>query len=441
MQGRPILKFASLSDRGKMRLSNEDAAGCDDRMGFFLVSDGMGGLPAGGAASRVIVHAMPPLVQRGLDLIGEEAEDQLVQTVLHKATTTLSRHMHQKSRVCTGLNGWGATLVGVLLRGHNAHLINVGDSRVYLLREKNLVQLTSDDSVVNKLLEEGMLVTADFEHQHHNMVLQHIAMKETVTPAVRIVQMQKGDRLLLCTDGLTEPVPDHVIGQLLLAHTDPSRASQALTTAANDGGGPDNITVLVIDWRGIRKADPTPPKLPTIALEPISLPREAGRMHETLLKLEKELDWLYQGSNQTHADSRIGALATAKRLLGTETYMEYMQRHPTDNPSHVFHQLCIDPKGSWRRKYDGLLQSLDPQMLKLTSGQIGLSPLLSNEGAALILRTLWTEFRTMERKYLSISNRDAFSREERSLNILLKHMHESIRTLMGLIQFLPTFAC
>jgi protein phosphatase len=439
------LRFALLCDKGKQRIGNEDAGHCADAIGLFTVSDGMGGLPGGGAASQVIVHTLPHFLERAMLGFDDETDDAAVQAALSESLVQLSRRMYEQSRHCHGLLGWGATVVAVLVRGRKAHIMHVGDSRAYLVRQNKLVTLTDDHSHVSQLLSTGKLVTEEYEQKNRNLVSQHVAMLQPIQPTIRTVRLQDGDRLLLCSDGLTAAVEDKTIGRLLVRNREASAACQALVDQANANGGPDNITALVLDVKDVGDGDSHergPLELAdsgAFEAGQTELPREAGQIHELLLRLERELDWLHQGARETAGQSKLAALAAAKRLLGADIYLQFVRHHPSDNPAHTFHQACVGPEGQWRRNYDAVMQVLDPLMAKLVCGEARLSPLLSKDDAALIMRTLWTEFRGIERRYFAICRRYALDKRERSLDILIEHMLESTRVLIGLIQFLPAF--
>ncbi len=441
----PSMRYACLSDTGRKRVGNEDAAYCSPQTGVFLVSDGMGGLPAGAAASQIIAHALPYLIERRKrQLINPDSPT--FSRLLVNVTNELSRKMYEQSLICHGLQGLGATLVAMVIHGRSAHVLHVGDSRAYLLRRGKFVQLTEDHSMVGKMLQSGKLITEEFEDDHRHLLSQHVAMQQDIAPTVRTFQLRKGDRLLLCSDGLTGPVPDKLIGQVLHDEADPPKACRELIIAANNNGGPDNITTLVVHWNGgdsdQPKTDDTTdsslPPLPTVPSHPV-----IGRMHAALLDLEKDLQWLQDGSTETGQgqDSALSALAAAKRLLGHDAYLDYMHRHPGANPSHAFHQVCTDQNSTWRRGYDRHMAALDPLFAEVTSGRTPLCPIIPSDETALILRTLWREYRTVERRYLSIRDRKALTQEERSLDILIEHLLEGVRTMIGLIQFLPNFVC
>ncbi|MDI7278161.1 MAG: SpoIIE family protein phosphatase, partial [Anaerolineae bacterium] len=144
----------------------------------------------------------------------------------------------------------GATVAAAWLRGGQAHLAHMGDSRIYLYRQGRLSQQTEDHSVVALLLRSGEITPEEARrHPARHQITRHVGMEGEVYADVRTIQLEPGDRLLLCTDGLTGPLDDERVAALLAEHGDPEAACRALVAAANAAGGADNITALVVDWR------------------------------------------------------------------------------------------------------------------------------------------------------------------------------------------------
>jgi protein phosphatase len=172
-----------------------------------------------------------------------------INKLLRKAIAEQSRQVHLEGSSETGFRDMGATLVIAHIRRHRCHIANIGDSRGYRLRNAKLTQLTRDHSVVSELIEKGALHPAEAEnHAAAGQITRYIGMPEKPKAHVRSFTLKKADRLLLCTDGLTDMLPDRQIKEILVANTDPQAACDELVKAANHAGGHDNITVLVIDW-------------------------------------------------------------------------------------------------------------------------------------------------------------------------------------------------
>lgn len=216
--------------------------------GLFLVSDGMGGMNSGERAARLVVDALPDIVHEKLARVSDRSAETICE-VLRTALIECSNHMIEVSRGDPVLDGMGATVVLLWLRGWTAYVAHMGDSRVYLYREGVLKQLTEDHSVVWSLLRYGLLTEEEArEHPARSHILQHIGMPDGAEPDVRHVGLQAGDRYLLCTDGLTGMLSDATIEEILSQHDDPQKACRELCDAANLAGGWDNITALIVDY-------------------------------------------------------------------------------------------------------------------------------------------------------------------------------------------------
>ncbi len=143
----------------------------------------------------------------------------------------------------------GATLAVVLLRHSRAYIANLGDSRIYRFRKGKLVQLSKDHSVVSQLLDKGKIKPEEVQdHEAQGEITHYVGMEDKAQPYISSFLLKKGDRLLLCTDGLTDAMDDKAIAAILTREDDCKVACQALIDAANAAGGHDNITVVIADW-------------------------------------------------------------------------------------------------------------------------------------------------------------------------------------------------
>ncbi|MAE62910.1 MAG: hypothetical protein CMJ18_01450 [Phycisphaeraceae bacterium] len=433
----PVLDFAQLSDVGRTRLANEDTCYCQQQMGLFVVCDGLGGRPSGEAASQITAHALGHLIRWQLRSLPEFNHAVLTRLLIDSATR-LNAHLHHHSRSLDALTGMGATLVAGLVDTWGAMVMHVGDSRAYLLRGDRLRRLTKD----HVRREIRSLPTTDDAHEAEEreirLLTQFVGMSRPITPVVKPMTLEADDRLLLCTDGLTDPVDDATIARILGAHEEPAHACKALVDAANDAGGPDNISVIVVDYGGTRDIDPPPPP----AAPPPARKRlgAAEGFYARLRHLEKDLAWLYDAAVEVaESPSHIAALAAVKQRLGHEAYTDFLQRHPSRNAAHVLHQMCTLPEGPWRTRYDRHLRDLEPDLSAITDGSTRLCPLLTPLETATILRSLWRDWRRVERRYFATCQRDALGVSERSLNVLIEHMLDSARTMLGLMAFFQRF--
>jgi len=230
------INWGAATDVGKRRAGNEDALLVDaDRM-LFAVADGMGGHNAGEVASATAIEALratykdPPHLSDAV----KEANDAVIQ----KAATE------------AGYENMGTTLTAVAVDGDTATISHVGDSRAYLLRDGELTQVTDDHSWVEQLVREGKLTPEEAEvHPQRSIVTRALGIEANVTVDNDSVDLAPGDRVLICSDGLTSMVREPEIAATLRRDSNPQRAADGLVAAANKAGGEDNITVIVLDVR------------------------------------------------------------------------------------------------------------------------------------------------------------------------------------------------
>jgi protein phosphatase len=241
-----LLRAAMRSDPGKVRDQNQDACLVVPELGLFAVADGMGGHQAGDVAARLAVEHLPALVQRALARPGRRDAG----IALERAVVELSALVNAEAATDPGLAGMGTTLVLVMVMGVTAYVAHVGDSRAHLLRQDRLRRLTEDHCYAAELVRAGVLGPEEASaHPYGHGLTRAIGMPGTARPDVFPLDLADGDRLLLCSDGLTKMVPDTRIGALLAAAADPESACSALVGAANDAGGYDNVSAVVVDVR------------------------------------------------------------------------------------------------------------------------------------------------------------------------------------------------
>jgi serine/threonine protein phosphatase PrpC len=232
------------------RQENQDSFFADPEPALFLVSDGMGGHRGGALASEIVAEDLPVMIENALDKL-KVGTPRTVRVLLNKLIAEQSKQVQLEGTSETGFRDMGATLVIVLLRKGRCFVANIGDSRAYRLRKGRMVQLTRDHSVISELIEKGRIGPQEAAgHDAQGQITRYIGMEEKARSHVRSFILKKGDRLLLCTDGLTDMVTDKEIVTILKAERDPQAACESLIAAANKAGGHDNITTLVIDWLG-----------------------------------------------------------------------------------------------------------------------------------------------------------------------------------------------
>ena len=228
------LVAGAASDVGRVRSGNEDAFLVDERLQVFAVADGMGGHSAGEIASATALETLRAAIASG-DPVGT-------------AITRANAAVVGKAESNPELAGMGTTLTVVLGTPDGAHLGHVGDSRAYLLRGGELYPLTIDHSYVEQLVQEGRLTPEQAAtHPQRSVITRALGIAETVDVDEGDTELVRGDRVLLCSDGLTTMVREVIIATILAAEPDPERAANQLVDAANAAGGEDNVTAVVID--------------------------------------------------------------------------------------------------------------------------------------------------------------------------------------------------
>lgn len=230
------LDFVAASDRGLVRGNNEDSAYAGPHL--LVLADGMGGHAAGEVASQLMVEHLEHLDRDPADadmlaLLGAAAED---------ANASIAESVAQHPEQA----GMGTTLTASMFNGRQFGLIHVGDSRGYLLRDGKLTQLTVDDTFVQSLVDDGKLAPEDVStHPQKSLILKAYTGRE-VEPHLELIEAKPGDRILLCSDGLSDPVTRETI-QVALGDGTPEMAAQRLIELALRSGGPDNVTVVVAE--------------------------------------------------------------------------------------------------------------------------------------------------------------------------------------------------
>jgi PPM family protein phosphatase len=249
------VQWAATSHPGIRRTSNEDSYCTREDLGLFVVADGMGGHVAGEVASRIVVDAIESFVgdtvasdpqstwPHPFDL-GIGVDGNRLKGAFHLANERLAHEVAGSQ----DLRGMATTASVLLLTSDTtAVLAHVGDSRIYLLRDGKIDRMTQDHSWVEEQVRAGLLTASEArQHPWRNVVTRALSGGDDPEVDIRTVTLRQGDRVLLCSDGLSSVVPDTQIEEILLAHPDPADACHALVGAANDGGGPDNITTLIV---------------------------------------------------------------------------------------------------------------------------------------------------------------------------------------------------
>ena len=240
---------------------------------LFAVCDGMGGAAAGEIASQLAVDIIYERMIDGLEDIGSLSRNEIARRLVH-AVEAAGLRIFQEAKLDRTRRGMGTTVTAAALVDDHLFLAQVGDSRGYLLRDNNLVQVTRDQSLVNQLIEAGQLTEEEAEtFEHNNIILQALGTSDTVQVDLTYVDLRRGDVLLLCSDGLSGMVRFDEIREILRTIPEPIEACKTLTERANQAGGHDNITVIVVQYDG-EKLKPLTPDVEPLKYRKYSLPEE-----------------------------------------------------------------------------------------------------------------------------------------------------------------------
>jgi serine/threonine protein phosphatase PrpC len=242
------------TDTGRQRRANEDSMLA--RSPLFVVADGMGGAQAGEVASRLAIESF----QHGLDDTAD------VEGSLAAYARAANVSIHERSQADAAHAGMGTTLTAVYVGTEEVAIVHVGDSRAYCLREGELLRLTDDHSLVDELIRQGKLTPEEaVEHPQRSVITRALGPEPEVEIDTRSYRARDGDVYLLCSDGLTTMVPDAQLAEILLGHSRLRDAGEALIAAANEAGGRDNITVVLLRVEEVALA------APALAADPATL--------------------------------------------------------------------------------------------------------------------------------------------------------------------------
>src|SRR5436853_489422 len=291
-----LVELHAKTDVGRVRRGNEDnfllldltaarawsgsdgAENPDDMREFALgehglvlvVSDGMGGALAGDVASRMAIEAVRDvLMGTNTDGNGCDPDSSLVECLRH-ATMEANRNIHYKSLEDSRCSGMGATLTGAAVKDDKLDLIQVGDSRAYVMRGQQIRLATKDQSLVQQLVDVGQISEAEAEtHMFRNVILQALGAQNELTPATARIQLRQGDMVLLCSDGLSGKLRNEEIRQIVSGSGDDlAGACKALVDEANHRGGEDNITVVLARFTGEELSNSSHDRI-TVELPPL----------------------------------------------------------------------------------------------------------------------------------------------------------------------------
>ncbi len=245
----------SATDVGQKRDHNEDSYLCSDELGLYAVADGMGGHLGGDEASRMAVEVLEREMRARLVPAANGPRSASVAEAMHEATVLASRAIYDSAQAIPERAGMGTTLTGLCFHGGSLSLCHVGDSRAYLLRDGRARQLTQDHSWIQEQVRAGLLSPGDaIVSRFRNIITRSVGFEPTVTPDLFTMPVEAGDCYLICSDGLSNYCSVEEIGRVLGAQFY-GEAPRALVEIANQRGGDDNITCVVVYVANTLSAD------------------------------------------------------------------------------------------------------------------------------------------------------------------------------------------
>jgi serine/threonine protein phosphatase PrpC len=255
MQRGDSIRFFAATDVGRVRDHNEDNFLVDKKLSLFMVADGMGGHAAGEVASAIAVRTVHEELKREKDLIadyigggtgGHKVSPKDVVALLEYAVQRACAKIHEEAQADTQKRGMGTTLSCILVLGHQGFIAHVGDSRIYMMRAGRVQQVTEDHTVFNELIKRGKLSREQIEKvAHKNAITRAVGVYERVEVDTLVIEVLPGDMFVLASDGLTgylntpEELRDHLV-------LDGDEAAKSLIGLANERGGKDNITTIIV---------------------------------------------------------------------------------------------------------------------------------------------------------------------------------------------------
>lgn len=273
-------KSAAVSHVGKVRANNQDSGYAGAHL--FVVADGMGGHAGGDVASAIAIQRILTI-----DRVFHTADD--AEQALHAALTAANGVLAETVFDHTELTGMGTTVSGLVLVGDKIALAHIGDSRIYLLRDGELTQITADHTFVQRLVDSGRITEEEAAVHPRRSVLMRVLGDVDATPEIdtAVLETQPGDRWLLCSDGLSSYVSHDKIRAALVANEDPHDAADKLVKESLDQGAPDNVTIVILDIDGSGNAAHQPPLIVGSAASPLQFDgdpvRKAMRLPALLL--------------------------------------------------------------------------------------------------------------------------------------------------------------
>jgi serine/threonine protein phosphatase PrpC len=246
------VKGIGLTDLGRKRATNEDAWYVDDKVGLYVVADGMGGHAAGEVASQEAVETVYGMVKRGIAHLTKltepisDADASAACRLMESAIQGATYMVYSMAELDRGKQGMGTTISALLVSGAFAVTAQVGDSRIYRIHEGETEQLTEDHTLIAWQLKQGLITPQEAKKSpHRNVITRAVGNRDYVQVDTAIVPLTKGDRFLLCSDGLHGYLQTSDIAPIVAQGAD--KAVQRFIALANERGGKDNITAILVE--------------------------------------------------------------------------------------------------------------------------------------------------------------------------------------------------
>lgn len=234
------MRAAGRTDIGRQRASNEDSILLIPDKGFFAVADGMGGHRGGRVASHMVTAEFGEIVRA--------SEGPLDLDELERALLQINRHVFERGEADVELQRMGSTCVAISVHDRQADIAHIGDSRCYLVRADDGRQVTSDHRAIQSMIDQGALTELESRvHPMRNVLTRSVGVEPEVDVARQTLALEEGDRLVLCSDGLTDMLTEAEIISEVAAASDLDQLVESLVAQANEAGGNDNISVVVIE--------------------------------------------------------------------------------------------------------------------------------------------------------------------------------------------------
>ena len=257
-----VLEIVVKTDPGKVRSQNEDAVFANPHLGLAILADGMGGYSAGEVASAMAVTLLSAEIEEGLALKGaweleEDSGEAYVNPLLRERIATANSAIFHAAQSQPQYAGMGTTLLLALFADNGVTVAHIGDSRLYRLRDESFTQVTRDHSLLQEQIDCGLLTPEQARFsQNKNLVTRALGVDPVVEPEIHSYAVEPGDIFLFCSDGLNDMVEDEAIGLTLRnLSTNLDLAATQLVQMANDNGGRDNVSVILVK---VRRPFPAP---------------------------------------------------------------------------------------------------------------------------------------------------------------------------------------